>query len=146
MRDFHWNLKRCDKNSMKKNSSYPRVPQKLVRHSGPLDAGVGVVLHVQHYKPEDEDTHIARPFWDLHNQSIQVLAQKGYSDTFTFCFDWHWRAAAESLRCLMKTWGRQLRACHGSFSSRVLEVALGSPILKLFLNRLSLSLSKSAKT
>ena len=39
-----------------------RVPQKLVRHSGPLDAGVGVVLHVQHYKPEDEDTHIARPF------------------------------------------------------------------------------------
>ena len=46
--------------------------QKLVQHSGPLDAGVGVVLHVQHYKAEDEDTFIARPFWDPYNQSVQV--------------------------------------------------------------------------
>jgi len=76
-----------------------KEPQKLVQHFGPLDAGVGVVLHVQHYKPEDVDTLIARPFWDLHNQSVQVLAQKGFSDAFTFCIDWHWPAAAGSLGC-----------------------------------------------
>lgn len=39
-----------------------------------------MVLHVQHYKPEDGDTFIARLFLDLHNQSVQVLAQKGISD------------------------------------------------------------------
>lgn len=99
-----------------------REPQNLVRHSGPLDAGVGVVLHVQHYKPDDKDTFIARQFWDLHNQSVQVLAQKGFSDAFTFCMDWHWRAAAGSLGCPMKTWGRTLRACHDSFSSHVLDL------------------------
>ncbi len=55
-----------------------REPRKLIRHSGPLDAGVGVVLHVQHSKPEDKDTFIARQLWDLHNQSVQVLAQKGF--------------------------------------------------------------------
>ncbi|KAL8654610.1 MAG: hypothetical protein Q9210_001394 [Variospora velana] len=76
--------------------------QKLVQHSGPLDAGVGVILHVQHYEAEDEDTFIAGPFWDTHNQSVQVLAQKGFSDAFTFCFDWHWRAAAGPLGCPMK--------------------------------------------
>lgn len=37
-----------------------------------------VVLQVQHYKPDDKDTFIARQFWDLHNQSVQVLAQKGF--------------------------------------------------------------------
>ena len=47
--------------------------QKLAQHSGPLGAGVGIILHVQHYKPEDEDTYFARPFWDLNNQSIQIL-------------------------------------------------------------------------
>ena len=96
--------------------------QKLVQHSGPLDAGVGVVLHVQHYKAEDEDTFIAGPFWDTHNQSVQVLAQKGFSDAFTFCFDWHWRAAAGPLGCPMKSWGRKLRACHDSFSLHVLDL------------------------
>lgn len=84
-----------------------REPQKLVRHSGPLDAGVGVVLHVQHYKPEDKDTFIARQLWDLHNQSVQVLAEKGFSG---------------SLGCPMKTWGRKLHACHDSFSSQVLDL------------------------
>ena len=92
----------------------------MIRHSGPLDAGVGVVLHVQHCRPEDEDTFIAPPFWDCKNQSIQVLSKKGFSDTFTFGMDWHWRAAAESTDCPMKKWGRRLRACHDSFSSHVL--------------------------
>ena len=96
--------------------------QKLVQHSGPLDAGVGVVLHVQHYKAEDEDTFIARPFWDPFNQSVQVLAQKGFSDAFTFCIDWHWRAAAGPLGCPMKSWRRKLRACHDSFSLPVLDL------------------------
>lgn len=76
-----------------------KEPQKLVQRSGPLDAGDGVVLHVQHFKPEDEDTFIARPFWDLHSQSVQVLAQKGFSEAFTFSIDWHLRAAAGSLGC-----------------------------------------------
>ena len=81
-----------------------------------------MVLHVQHYKPEDEDAFIARPFWGLHNHSVQVLAQKGFSDAFTFCIDWHWRAAAGSLGCPMKSWGRQLRACHDSFLSHILDL------------------------
>jgi len=99
-----------------------KEPLKLVQHSGPLDAGVGVVLHVQHYKPEDEDAFIARPFWDLHIQSVQVLAQKGFSDAFTFCIDWHWRAAGGSLGCPMKSLGRKLRACHDSFSLYILDL------------------------
>ena len=59
----------------------------MVGHSEPLDAGVDVVSHVQYDKPEDEDIYIARLFWDSHNESIQVLDEKGFSDTFTFCFD-----------------------------------------------------------
>ena len=98
--------------------------QKLVQHSGPLDAGVGIILHVQHHKPEEERTYVARPFWDRDNQSIQILCQKGFSDVFTVCFDWHWRAAAPSLGkdCPMKPWGRRLRACHDSFSAQVLDL------------------------
>lgn len=42
-------------NSMKENSSYPgECPKSWLDF---LDAGVGVVLHAQHYKPEDEDTY-----------------------------------------------------------------------------------------
>ena len=44
-----------------------KEPQKLTQHSGPLGAEVGVVLHVQHYKPEDADTYVARPFRDLND-------------------------------------------------------------------------------
>ena len=75
MKDFLWNTEtirqQFDEEELQLSE---RVPQKVIRHSGPLDAGVDVVLHVQPYKPEDEDIYIARLFWDLHKQSIQVLA------------------------------------------------------------------------
>ncbi len=59
-------------------------PQKLAQHSGLLGEEVGVILHVQHYKPEDEDTYVARPFWDLNNQSIQILCEKGFQTRSLF--------------------------------------------------------------
>ena len=100
--------------------------QTFLHHKLPVHR----ILHVQHYKPEDEDTYVARPFWDLNNQSIQILFQKSFSDTFTICFDWHWRAAEKSLGkgCPMKPWGKKLRAVHDSFSTEVLDL-IACPLL-----------------
>lgn len=47
MSDFLWSLKKCDKHSMKKNSSYPREYFKSwLDILDPWMQGVGVVLQV----------------------------------------------------------------------------------------------------
>jgi hypothetical protein len=96
--------------------------QKLVKHSGPLDAVLGVILHVNHYPPEDEEHYIPGPFWNLHNRSIQQFAQKGFSDNFTFGMDWHWRAAPRANNYPMYKWGSELRAYHDKFSASILDL------------------------
>ena len=96
--------------------------RELVRYSGPLNAGVGVMLHIKHYEPEQEDTFVAGPLWNPSSPSIQVLKDKGFSDDFTLGSDWHWRAAVKDDHCAFKRRGAELRAVHNTFSLCVLDL------------------------
>lgn len=99
-------------------------PQKLTSPSGLLDAEIGVILHVLHYNPEEEDefTGVPKPFWDPYSRSIEVLVKKGFSGDQTFGMDWHHRATLREMGCPLKMWSKEVRRCHDSFSQNVLNL------------------------
>jgi len=98
--------------------------EKLVLPSGPFDAEVGVLLHVNHYNPGEEDKFkIGRNwFWDPYSRSIEVLSRKGFTQEHTFGMDWHHRAIPREAGCPLQTWSRELGAAHDEFSSAVLKL------------------------
>jgi hypothetical protein len=61
----------------------------LSEPAGPETANIGIILHIRTRKQAEVGPF---PFFDLQNRTIQLLAKKSVSDSFTYMFDWHWRA------------------------------------------------------
>ncbi len=59
--------------------------QMLAAPSGPEDATLGIILHIQR-----EDDSIGE-FWNDTNATIKLLNEKGLNKNFVFRYDWHWR-------------------------------------------------------
>jgi len=92
---------------------------RLATPSGPVNATLGLVMHIQTKKGA------VGPFWDHTNTSIQALAAKGLSETFTFGFDWHWRAEESARRrgaCPTTAWAEALRRAHDRISRDILAL------------------------
>jgi hypothetical protein len=92
---------------------------RLARPGGPADANLGLILHVQ---CEDD---VLGGFWDSRSATISLLHEKGIHETFTFGYDWHWRAQGRfhrNSRCPASAWNQQLREFHNQFSSDLLEM------------------------
>ena len=58
--------------------------EDLTSPSGPLEAEVGVILHVLHRRPQDTNlTQCKKQFWNPQSASIKVLLNKGFSSDKT---------------------------------------------------------------
>jgi len=61
----------------------------------------------------------------VENRTIQTLAEKGFSNTFVFGFDWHWRAEGDARSrggsCPTSNWPKEQRDLHNKASIDVLE-------------------------
>ncbi|KAK6513418.1 hypothetical protein TWF281_005044 [Arthrobotrys megalospora] len=94
--------------------------ERLGYPSGPEDADIGVILHLQ----TEEDT--IGPFWDKRSATIQLLQQKGFADDFMFGYDWHWRAEStfwgRGTACPTRKWSHELRKTHNEMSKDVLDI------------------------
>lgn len=92
---------------------------RLEEPSGSPNNLLGLVMH---HKSNEGATG---SFWNLENESIQLLVAKGLSEEFIFGFDWHWRAgppfAQQEGKCLTSKWGRSLRELHDNLSREVLS-------------------------
>lgn len=92
---------------------------RLAQPGGSPDADLGLVLHIQ-----SEDDQI-EGFWDKRSATISLLQDKGLSQSFTFGFDWHWRADGSfrgTSGCPATKWKKGLRAMHDHHSVKVLEL------------------------
>lgn len=106
----------------------------LSKPAGPVDADVAILLHIQTRDGQDGDgpagdgestDGTARSFWNVDSPTIQALAQKGFNDQFTFCYDWHWRAEASMYgrgRCSTNAWSVALQKLHNEMSASLLSL------------------------
>jgi hypothetical protein len=94
--------------------------QRIGAPSGPVDAEIGLIMHLQTKKgPVGE-------FWDNESPSIHLLASKGFSPDFVYCYDWHWRAEdsirrAGGANCSANSWTKTQRALHDTISAELLD-------------------------
>ena len=92
--------------------------ERLAAPSGPPDAELGILMHCQ-----TKDGQIG-PFWDVQNQSISALHQKGLSPDFAFGFDLHWRAGVvgrQNKGCPAVKWPPAVRRLHEDLTSDLLK-------------------------
>lgn len=99
-------------------SGQPR--NRLARPSGPVDAEVGIMLHCQ-----SRDGEIGE-FWDQGSKTVQILAEKGISPDYVYCFDWHFRAdetaSRDNGRCFTNAWTEAQRKLHSQFTQSLLDI------------------------
>lgn len=96
----------------------------LARPAGPVNAALGLVLHMQTRK-DGKDVEMSQPFWDMDNATIRLLQIKGLSEQSIFAFDWHWRAAnlvRGRSNCITTTWKKSLRDLHDKVSLDILDL------------------------
>ncbi|CAF9905793.1 MAG: hypothetical protein GOMPHAMPRED_003372 [Gomphillus americanus] len=101
----------------------------LTSPCGPLDSKIGVILHVLHVNPgqnnkdDNEDlTPEGEPFWNPYSRSIELLLQKGFSDQRTLGLDWHHRIVPKAWGCPKSMWSKDTIACHEAFSKDILNL------------------------
>lgn len=93
----------------------------LARPAGPVNAALGLVLHMQTSK----DVERSQSFWDMNSTTIRLLQLKGLSEQSIFAFDWHWRAAElvpGRSNCITTTWKKSLRDLHDKISLDILDL------------------------
>ncbi|KAH8883775.1 hypothetical protein GQ53DRAFT_420051 [Thozetella sp. PMI_491] len=104
-------------------------PRNLLSEpAGPETANFGIILHIRTRKQAEVGSF---PFFDLQNRTIQLLAKKGVSDSFTYMFDWHWRAELwrkSRSRCSTLQWRPEVKHLHNQLSSYILDT-LPLPLL-----------------
>lgn len=94
---------------------------RLADSSGPENALLGIILHVQ-----SEDDTIGE-FWDMRSATIGLIEEKGIDPDFAFGYDWHWRAndsfhSSQRPGCPAARWRRELRALHDQMSMDILHL------------------------